>query len=358
MFTFWDYKFNRWERDGGLRIDHILVSPSLTERLQDVGVDRDVRGQDGASDHAPVWVELREAARRGPGRRAQHRGSSTQEGGEAADPAGAPKGPRAPLLALDGDNFAHRAYHAVPKTIRRADGKGAGAIVGFANILVRFHDTEKPRAIIVGWDSLETPNRRRELFPPYQSGRQFDDELIEQLNLLPELVAACGFKNAKAPGFEADDFLAAATAAEEQAGGVVLVASGDRDAFQLASKRATILYPVRAGEVARIGPDEVRERYGSTRNRFPTSLRYAATLPTRSPAPSEWDRSGRVSSCADTRPSRASSRPASSRCRRERSVSIGRSPRWTRRRPCPRSPIRSRHGTPRPTSCASGASSS
>ena len=166
------------------------------------------------------------------------------------------------MLALDGDNFAHRSYHAVPKTIRRADGKGAGAIVGFANILVRFHDTEKPRAIIVGWDSLETPNRRRELFPPYQSGRQFDDELIEQLNLLPELVAACGFKNAKAPGFEADDFLAAATAAEEQAGGVVLVASGDRDAFQLASKRTTILYPVRAGEVARIGPDEVRERYG------------------------------------------------------------------------------------------------
>ena len=67
MFTFWDYKFNRWERDGGLRIDHILVSPSLAERLQDVGVDRDVRGQDGASDHAPVWVELRRRDPRRPG---------------------------------------------------------------------------------------------------------------------------------------------------------------------------------------------------------------------------------------------------------------------------------------------------
>ena len=67
---------------------------------------------------------------------------------------------------------------------------------------------------------------------------------------------------AKARGFEVDDFLAAAAAAEEKRGGTVLVASGDRDTFQLASNRTTILYPVRAGEIARIGPDEVRERYG------------------------------------------------------------------------------------------------
>ena len=93
-------------------------------------------------------------------------------------------------------------------------------------------------------------------------GREFDDELIEQLNVLPEFVAACGFANAKAPGFEADDFLAAAATAEERGGGSALVASGDRDLFQLASPSTTILYPMRAGEVARIGPDEVRQRYG------------------------------------------------------------------------------------------------
>jgi DNA polymerase-1 len=68
------------------------------------------------------------------------------------------------------------------------------------------------------------------------------------------------FTRAKAPGFEADDFLAAAVAAERRSGGTVLVASGDRDTFQLASERTTILYPVRAGEMARIGPAEVRER--------------------------------------------------------------------------------------------------
>ena len=134
-----------------------------------------------------------------------------------------------PLLVIDGDSFAHRSYHALPKTICRSDGNGAGAIVGFANFLLRLYDAERPRAVIVGWDTLEAPTKRHEQFPAYQSGREFDDALIEQLKVLPEFVAACGFANAKARGFEADDFLASAVAAEERKGGAVLVASGDRD---------------------------------------------------------------------------------------------------------------------------------
>jgi exodeoxyribonuclease-3 len=58
VYTFWDYKRDRWARDAGLRIDHILLSAPLTERLRDAGVDRDVRGKAGASDHAPAWVTL------------------------------------------------------------------------------------------------------------------------------------------------------------------------------------------------------------------------------------------------------------------------------------------------------------
>ena len=58
MFTFWDYKRNRWPRDAGLRLDHILLSKTLARRLKGAGIDRDVRGEDGASDHAPVWVEV------------------------------------------------------------------------------------------------------------------------------------------------------------------------------------------------------------------------------------------------------------------------------------------------------------
>lgn len=167
-----------------------------------------------------------------------------------------------PLLVIDGDNFAHRAYHALPKTIRRADGSGAGAIVGFANFLLRFYQDARPRAVLVGWDTLTAPTYRQTLYPAYQGGREFADDLIEQLAILPTFIAACGFANAKAAGYEADDFLAAAVAAEEARGGGVLVASGDRDAFQLASDKTTILHPLKAGELARIGAAEVRARYG------------------------------------------------------------------------------------------------
>jgi DNA polymerase I len=167
-----------------------------------------------------------------------------------------------PLLAVDGDSFAHRAYHALPKSIRRRGGKGGGAIVGFANFLLRFYTQERPRAVVVGWDTLDAPTYRHRALESYQSGRAFDAELIDQLKILPRFVAACGFTYAKAPGYEADDFLAAAVAQEERRGGTVIVASGDRDAFQLASEKTTIIQPVRAGETARIGPAEVRERYG------------------------------------------------------------------------------------------------
>jgi DNA polymerase-1 len=114
----------------------------------------------------------------------------------------------------------------------------------------------------VGWDTLSAPTYRHTALPQYQEGREFDDELVEQIERIPEFVAACGFANARAPGYEADDFLAAAVAREERRGGRVLVASGDRDAFQLASERTTILHPVRGAGLARIGPDEVRARYG------------------------------------------------------------------------------------------------
>ena len=58
MYSFWDYQRGRWGRNAGLRLDHLLLSPSLAERLQAAGVDRNVRGEEGASDHAPAWLQL------------------------------------------------------------------------------------------------------------------------------------------------------------------------------------------------------------------------------------------------------------------------------------------------------------
>jgi exodeoxyribonuclease-3 len=58
IYTFWDYFRNAYGRDAGLRIDHLLLSPSIADRLLDAGVDRNVRGWEKASDHAPTWVKL------------------------------------------------------------------------------------------------------------------------------------------------------------------------------------------------------------------------------------------------------------------------------------------------------------
>jgi exodeoxyribonuclease-3 len=70
VYTFWHYLRHRWERNAGLRLDHILLSPDLAPRLKAAGVDRAVRGRPGASDHAPVWIELSKGASKP--RRRQH----------------------------------------------------------------------------------------------------------------------------------------------------------------------------------------------------------------------------------------------------------------------------------------------
>jgi DNA polymerase-1 len=162
-----------------------------------------------------------------------------------------------PLLAVDGDSFAHRAYHSMPKSVKR------NAVVGFTNMLVGLWEQTEPRAVVVGWDTLEVPTYRHKAFAGYQSGRVFDKSLLEQLDMLPELCGALDFPVGKAPGYEADDFLAAAVAGEETRGGTVIVASGDRDTFQLVSERTTVWQPLRGvSEIARVGPADVRERYG------------------------------------------------------------------------------------------------
>jgi DNA polymerase-1 len=158
------------------------------------------------------------------------------------------------LLAIDGDSLAHRAYHALPKSIR------LNAIVGFSNFLMRLWEAEQPESVVVAWDTLEVPTYRHEALPQYQSGREFEPSILKQLALLPGVVESWGFQVAKGAGFEADDFLAAAAASWP---GQVLVATSDRDAFQLVSERVTILQPVKGvSELARIGVDDVRERYG------------------------------------------------------------------------------------------------
>lgn len=170
---------------------------------------------------------------------------------------------RAPLLIVDGDNLAHRAYHSTPKTVTGTDGRVINAIVGFFGMLSNLWLTEQPRGIFVAWDTLGVPTYRHELWPSYQEGRIFDDAILDQLEALPGLceAAACGV--GKAAGYEADDLMAAAALREVEAGGTCLMFTSDRDAYQLVSDEITVLAPRRGvREMDRIGPAQVVERFG------------------------------------------------------------------------------------------------
>src|SRR5437016_2118492 len=169
-----------------------------------------------------------------------------------------------PLLIVDGDNLAHRAYHSMPKSLRSSDGKRPiNAIVGWTNMMLTVWEAEQPRSIFVAWDTLFVDTYRHKLLPTYQGGRVFDDAIVKQLGWLPALAAAFGFGNGKRAGYEADDFMAAAAYAETKRGGQSLLLTTDRDAYQLVSDSVMVLAP-RSGvrDLMRIGPAQVVERLG------------------------------------------------------------------------------------------------
>lgn len=168
-----------------------------------------------------------------------------------------------PLLIVDGDNLAHRAYHSTPKTVVGSDGSPINAIVGFISMLSNVWRNERPRAIFVAWDTLGVDTYRNKLWPPYQTGRVFDREIVQQLDLFPTLCQAFGFGVGKAAGYEADDLMAAATAAELERGGTCLLYTTDRDSYQLVAEGVTILSPQRGTrELKRIDPMAVVDHFG------------------------------------------------------------------------------------------------
>jgi DNA polymerase I len=176
-----------------------------------------------------------------------------------------------PLLIIDGDNLAHRAYHSMPKSLKAPDGRRPiNAIVGWTNMLVTLWDSQQPRSMFVAWDTLGVDTYRHKLWPNYQGGRVFDDAIVRQLDLLPSLAAAFGFGVGKKAGYEADDFMAAAAEAETRRGGHSLLLTTDRDAYQLVSDSVTVLAP-RSGvrDLVRIGPSQVVERMGVLPEQIP-----------------------------------------------------------------------------------------
>ena len=241
---------------------------------------------------------------------------------------------RRPLLVVDGDSFTHRAYHALPKSMRRQDGGPANALIGFTNMLLRLWDDERPRSVLVAWDTLEVPTYRHEALDVYQSGRVFEPELLEQLDLLPGSSRPSGSHAARRRATRRTTSWRRRRRGRRREGGEALVATSDRDAFQLVTDRVTVLQPDVADPPTRIGPAEVRERYGVDPSQVPDFIALRGDPSDKILGRAASARSARPSSSVSTRRSTRCSRTDVSAARRRRFASTGTSRRWTGRRRC------------------------
>ena len=171
--------------------------------------------------------------------------------------------PDAPLLAVDAPSMLFRAFHALPDSIRGPDGKPVNALLGAANLILREVEAHHPRAVVLCFGP-DAAHYRTELFPGYHADRaDMPAGLEPQFSDSREFFGAFGWTVASHDSLEADDLLGTYARREAEAGGRALLLTGDRDMFQCAGERVTVLYVRTGGKGAeQIGPDGVRERYG------------------------------------------------------------------------------------------------
>jgi 5'-3' exonuclease len=167
-----------------------------------------------------------------------------------------------PLLAVDLPSMLYRAFYALPDSIKGADGKPVNALLGAANLILQAVEEHGPRAVAlcIGPDAAAY---RVELYPPYHAARpEMPEGLVDQWADAPAFFTAFGWTVADHDSLEADDLLGSFARVEAEAGGEALLMTGDRDMFQCASERVTVLY-VSTGKGAQvIDPAEVERRYG------------------------------------------------------------------------------------------------
>jgi 5'-3' exonuclease len=168
-----------------------------------------------------------------------------------------------PLLLADAPHLLYRAFFALPDSIKDGDGRPVNALLGSVNQLMWCVDRYAPRAVVCcfGQDSADY---RTEAYPSYHAHRPpMPDALADQWERAPALYEALGWVVMSHPALEADDLLHALAAAEAAAGGRALILTGDRDLFQCASDRITVLLQrARQEGPDEMGPDEVEARYG------------------------------------------------------------------------------------------------
>jgi DNA polymerase-1 len=175
-----------------------------------------------------------------------------------------------PLLTVDAPSLLFRAFYALPDSITDKDGKPVNALLGAFNMISNVVAEYRPRAIVLCFGP-DAAVYRKELYEPYHAARPaVPPDLDRQFAEARDFFGAFGWTVTWSEDHEADDLLGSYARAEEDAGGTALVLTGDRDMYQCATDRTTILY-VKTGTrgVEEVDPDEVKRRYGVTPEQVP-----------------------------------------------------------------------------------------
>ena len=144
------------------------------------------------------------------------------------------------LMVLDGNSLVNRAFFGI-KLLTTKDGRYTNAIYGFQNILLNLLAAHKPDAVAIAWDE-RAPTFRHTAYDGYKATRhKMPDELAAQMPVLKELLAALGYREVTAEGWEADDILGTLSAACAARSDDCFLATGDRDSLQLVSDTTTVL---------------------------------------------------------------------------------------------------------------------
>jgi 5'-3' exonuclease len=170
-----------------------------------------------------------------------------------------------PLLVVDAPSMLFRAFYALPDSIKGGGDTPVNALLGTANLILREVERHEPRAVVLCFGP-DAADYRVELFDGYHAERpDVPEGLVPQFDDAPDFFGAFGWLVHWHDTLEADDLLGSYARAEVENGGTALVMTGDRDMFQCATDRVTILY-VRTGSAGRgaeeVDPAEVRKRYG------------------------------------------------------------------------------------------------
>jgi DNA polymerase-1 len=168
-----------------------------------------------------------------------------------------------PLLAIDGPFVLYRSFFALPDSIKGADGHPTNALLGAVNLILRIAADRPPRVVVVCFGA-EAAKYRTDLYPAYHAARPpVPDDLQRQFDRAPGLFEAFGWCSMGSDDLEADDLLGALAHAEAEAGGQALIMTGDRDMYQCAAERVSVVYlKQRSSGFEEVDPEEVVARYG------------------------------------------------------------------------------------------------